>query len=84
MSTTLEAELLQAADALEWAGHKIYEAGDDAGGLAARASRLRQRAAWVREQDPGPSGDGNPYSLYRRLAGPIPAAETAATERKEP
>jgi len=45
------------------------------------ATRLRRRAARVRELMAGPRGY---LSIAQQLTGPIPAAGTAPTERKEP
>ena len=80
MTTTLEQELLQAAEDYEdrarvagdpgWIHVRIYRE---------RAARLRQRAAWVRELLAGPRGA---LSIAQQLTGPdIP--ETAPAAPKE-
>jgi len=77
--TTLAEELEQAADWLDrWARVTIF--GLDIKPAAALATRLRRRAARVRELMAGPRGY---LSIAQQLTGPIPG-ETAPTERKEP
>ncbi len=79
MSMLVE-ELEQAADALDAYAATLGAASCTEGYLDMRkdATRLRQRAAWVRELGPPPWADGNPQRLYERLTGPIPAAEPCA------
>lgn len=49
----------------------------------AEAERLLQRAAWVRELL-GRLSERDKLGIINALTGPIPTAETAPTERKEP
>ena len=87
MSTLVE-ELEQAArEVTEYADY--HEAARDE--LLAFADRLRQRAAWVRELEAKATKADclgccacDDLRTIRALTGPIPAAETATTERKEP
>ena len=94
MSTTLEQELLQAADrALQLCdqmhGREALKACPLMGicALTNEAADLRQRAAWAREQERFPPQPTDEFmkgwhELYRRLTGPIPS-ETAPAAPKE-
>ena len=87
MSTTIEQELLQAAEraearAVERAANSVGRP-DLASKYNAEAARLRARAALARELEdqhgePCPQGACD----FERLTGPIPAVETAPTERE--
>ena len=86
MSTTLEAELLQAADFYEAECSELCRPNCEP---CTNARRLRQRAAWVRELQRQSREGGNLWTgdvgvLLSRLTGPIPSPGTAPTERKEP
>ena len=75
MMTPLEHELLQAAALARGAGLDPNVLGTTHGpAVLALAGQLQQRAAWVRERDPGPGWPSS--ALYQSLTGPIPS-ETA-------
>jgi hypothetical protein len=92
MTTTLEQELLQAADdatasALAYATFlgKVSNGVAKQAVFEARASRLRQRAAWVRELERQAAADVQAFAMrgaIRALTGPIPS-ETAPAAPKE-
>ena len=84
--TTLIEELELAAELAEGAGRKTGTLDSITEGNHF-AARLRQMAAWVRELLDlvhAQKFDGGRRELIRTLTGPIPAAGTAPTERKEP
>ena len=74
MSTTLEAELLQAADEID----RLCTCNFISCPNKERCARLRARAAWVLEL--AVERHVSP-ALFDALTGPIPASETATTER---